>query len=78
MGVLDLDSIGNGERKQWVRLRTCCDKGDGTTTSTTVRTWDDQEDAASRSNTFAGMQAASLGLDPHRPVHRYRMGTGSL
>ena len=75
MGVLDLDSIGNGERKQGCGLRTCCDKGDGTTTSTTVRSGDDEEDAAYPSHTLAGMQAASPGPDPHHPVHRHRMKT---
>ena len=72
MGVLDLDSTGNGERKQGGGLRTCCDKGDGTTTSNTVRARHDEDDAASRSNTLIGMEAASLGPEPHNPVHRYR------
>ena len=59
MGVLDLDSSETESAKQGGGLRTCCDKGDGTTTSTTVRAWDDQEDAAYPSHTLAGMQAAS-------------------
>ena len=72
MGVLDLDSTGNGERNQESRLRTGCDKGDGTITSTTVRARHDEDDAASRSNSLYGMEAGSLGPEPHNPVHRYR------
>ena len=45
------------------------------TTTTMFRSGDDEEDAASPSNTFVGTQAASLGPDPHHPVHRHRMGT---
>ena len=78
MGVLDLDSIGNGERKQWGRLRTERDKEHGKTTTTTFRSGHHGDDAASRSNTFAGTQAASLWPEPYNLVHRYRMGTGSL
>ena len=40
--------------------------------TTTFRSGHDEDDAASRSNTLIGMQAASLGPEPHNPVHRYR------
>ena len=36
------------------RMRTCRDKGDGTTTTTTSRHGDDEEDVASPRHTFVG------------------------
>ena len=48
------------------------------TTTTMFRSGDDEEDAASPSNTFVGTQAASLGPDPHHPVHRPPNGNGRV
>ena len=38
---------------------------------------DDEEDASLLSNTFVKTQAASLGPDPHYPVHPAANGNGS-
>ena len=78
MGVLDLDSSETESANNGGDCEPAATRGDGTTTTTTFRSGHDEDDAASRSNTFVGMQAASLGPDPHHLVHRYRMGTGSL
>ena len=46
------------------------------TTTTTCRSGDDEEDAASPTHTFVGTQAARPGPDNHHPVHRPPNGNG--